>query len=417
MNQKSTLISILRIGTTTLLAGVLSYVYHPLMLQFMSVETFGEFSSMLGVFNILGVLTAGIGLFLMPKIAQQRGNHQDIVWLYQWAFPRGMLLGLVAGVLFLLAVPFLQNYLHLPYRLPLVLIGGSVVLTFPATVLSAFVQGMERFTFLGVNGILWWVFKLVIGFALAYCGYGVYAAIGGLVWAGVLSFVLVWTYVFWLLRPYQFKKTQKLNLDQSFVSEFWSFFHAVLLALLLAFFMNSDLIMVRNLFDAQQAGIYGGIAVVGKFIIYVLAAIETVYYPKLTQYSSAQQVPFAWIKNPLLLFLLAGLGAMLGSWILGEKVLWLMKPELAGQVGLLLLVVLSGLLYGVFGFYAKVLIARGDKKVNYSLAIGAITLLGVFYFLPPLSLEQYTLSFAAVEFVLLIYLLRRIYILRKSNEK
>lgn len=79
MNQKSTLISILRIGTTTLLGGVLSYVYHPLMLQFMSVETFGEFSSMLGVFNILGVLTAGIGLFLMPKIAQQRGNTQDIV--------------------------------------------------------------------------------------------------------------------------------------------------------------------------------------------------------------------------------------------------------------------------------------------------------------------------------------------------
>ena len=59
-----------------------------------------------------------------------------------------MLLGLLAGVLFLLAVPLLQNYLHLPYRLPLVLIGGSVVLTFPATVLSAFVQGMERFTFL-----------------------------------------------------------------------------------------------------------------------------------------------------------------------------------------------------------------------------------------------------------------------------
>ena len=94
-----------------------------------------------------------------------------------------------------------------------------------------------------------------------------------------------------------------------------------------------------------------------------------------------------------------------------------MKPELAGQVGILLLVVLSGLLYGVLGFYAKVLIARGDKRVNYSLAIGAITLLGVFYFLPPLSLVQYTLSFAAVEFVLLIYLLQRIYILRKSNEK
>ena len=79
MTSKSTLKSILRLGTTTLFAGVLSYVYHPLMLQFMSVETFGEFSSMLGVFNILGVLTAGIGLFLMPKIAQQREHAQDIV--------------------------------------------------------------------------------------------------------------------------------------------------------------------------------------------------------------------------------------------------------------------------------------------------------------------------------------------------
>ena len=85
--------------------------------------------------------------------------------------------------------------------------------------------------------------------------------------------------------------------------------------------MNCDLIMERNVFDAQQAGTDGGIAVVGKFIFYVLAAIETVYYPKLTQYSSAQQVPFAWIKNPLFLFLLAGLGAVLGSWVLGEKVL------------------------------------------------------------------------------------------------
>ena len=65
-----------------------------------------------------------------------------------------MLLGLLAGVLFLLAIPFLQNYLRLLYRLPLVLIGGSVVLAFPAMVLSAFVQGMEKFTFLGINGIL-----------------------------------------------------------------------------------------------------------------------------------------------------------------------------------------------------------------------------------------------------------------------
>lgn len=80
--------------------------------------------------------------------------------------------------------------------------------------------------------------------------------------------------------------------------------------------MNADLIMVRNLFDPKWAGIYGGISVVGKFIIYVLAAIETVYYPKISQHSTPKLVPFARLKNPFLLFLLAGAGALLGTWLL-----------------------------------------------------------------------------------------------------
>lgn len=417
MNHKSTLTSILRIWTTTLLAGILSYLYHPLMLKFMSVESFWEFSSMLGVFNILGVLTTGIGLFLLPKIAQQRADQPMLIWLYRWAFPRSLLLGVLVFLLFCGAIPLLQSYLQLPYALPLVLVGGSIVLAFASTVLSSFIQGMERFTFLGINSILWAFFKLIIGLGLAYLGYGVYAAVGGLLGAGILSFVIGFCYVFALLQPFFHQKNKNLNLDQDFLSEFWSFFHALLLSLVLAFFMNADLIMVRNLFDPKRAGIYGGISVVGKFIIYVLAAIETVYYPKISQHSAPKLVPFARLKNPFLLFLLAGAGALLGTWILWDRVLSLMKPELAGNTALLVLIVASCTLYGMLSFYAKILIAWKDQKTNYGLMLGALLIMLLCMLFPPTSLHQYVLYFTGVELALLCFLLMRIYFLKTTNEK
>lgn len=77
MKLTPTLQSIFLVGSSTMIAGVINYLYYPFMLQFMSMETFGEFSSMLGIFNILGVLTAGIGIFLVPKVAKAQKSETD----------------------------------------------------------------------------------------------------------------------------------------------------------------------------------------------------------------------------------------------------------------------------------------------------------------------------------------------------
>jgi len=48
--------NILLLGISTILSGAVNYAYHPIMLQFLDMNTFAEFESLISVFNILGVL-------------------------------------------------------------------------------------------------------------------------------------------------------------------------------------------------------------------------------------------------------------------------------------------------------------------------------------------------------------------------
>jgi O-antigen/teichoic acid export membrane protein len=44
------------------------------MVRFLDIKTFGEFESMVSIFNILGVLTAGFALFLTKEISEKKSD-------------------------------------------------------------------------------------------------------------------------------------------------------------------------------------------------------------------------------------------------------------------------------------------------------------------------------------------------------
>jgi len=66
---------------------------------------------------------------------------------------------------------------------------------------------------------------------------------------------------------------------------------------------------VQNIFDATSAGAYVGIAVLGKFLIFLLLSIETVYYGQILEHSKAT-VPRHLILNPLVIMTLVVVSAL-----------------------------------------------------------------------------------------------------------
>lgn len=264
------------------------------------------------------------------------------------------------------------------------------------------------------------MFKFTIGIGLAALGRGIYAAVGGLIGGGILSLVvLTWWSLSHILRTKKTtsKQSDTKTLDQTLLKEIKNLISMLVMVFLLSLFMNGDVILVRNLFDAKSAGIYGGVAVIGKFIIFLAAAIETVYYPKIIQSKTVDQVPFAWIKNPFFLLVLGTLGAIAGTALVGPYVLGVMKPELADQNFLLILVVMMCSLYGFISLYAKVLIAFKDHWTNRILGLLGLVLVVILYVVPSLTLISYVLMIAGVELVSIVLLLSRLYFLRNSHEK
>lgn len=415
MKSIKTLQSILRIGLTTVIAGGINYFYHPLMLQFMNLETFGEFTSILWVFNILGVLTTGISLFLVQRFAQQKNKNQIYV-LFKRAFPRCVLLGGGIFFFFLLLSPFLQDYLRLEAIFPLILVAFSVIFGFSSTPFSALLQGGQHFRFLWISGIVGAICKLWIGVGLAYLGFWIYAAIGGLLWGGVCWLLFVaWRCFFKIFTTEEGQKNEKNQIfDFSFQKELKNLGQMLFFVLLLSFFMNGDVILAKNLFDSTTAGIYGALAVIGKFVIFIGAAVETVYYPKIMQYQLPHKVPFVWLKNAFFLLLVCLVVAILGTILVWPYVLKF-KEELIPFSWLLTLVVFSCSLYAFISLYGKILVAWKDKFVNWILLFGGLGLVVFLYCFPNLDLYAYVLSIAVVEFLVILCFWWRIFVQRSFN--
>lgn len=57
--------------------------------------------------------------------------------------------------------------------------------------------------------------------------------------------------------------------------------HFFLLTFLLALLQNMDLILVNRFFPGDIAGKYALVSVIMKFVIFLAASVEIVYYPKL----------------------------------------------------------------------------------------------------------------------------------------
>jgi hypothetical protein len=64
--------------------------------------------------------------------------------------------------------------------------------------------------------------------------------------------------------------------------------------------MNADILFAKNIFDPNLAGIYAGIAIVSKFLIYLLLSIETVYYSQIMELSK-KVVPLRYFIEPILI--------------------------------------------------------------------------------------------------------------------
>lgn len=241
----------------------------------LSYAEYGTYVSLLSLLTLLtipaGSLSATIVHFATKYFASNDISKASSLYkkmIFLWFF-----IGLMFFIGIFLLSPILLNFLHIQNTFLIFLVALTVGITYLGIVNNAFIQSLTKFAYLSFSALVGSIFRVVIAGVLVLLGFGVVGAILGIVVFPLGILLLNFIPLLYLLK----KNQEKSSIDFREI-----IFYAIPVSiglLAMSSFITSDVILVKHFFSARNAGLYGGLSIVGKVIFYFTAAIPSVMFP------------------------------------------------------------------------------------------------------------------------------------------
>jgi O-antigen/teichoic acid export membrane protein len=338
----------------------------------MSLSDFGVFASLLSVTNILSIFIMGISFFLTREFSRMIGEQERVYGLYRSAVVSLFYLGLWLFLIYVLLSPSIGYVLHIE-SIRLILVTGTVIfISSLSVVYSALFRSMKSFRFLSFTQIFTPVLKIGLWFLLVYLGYSI---LGALLW-------LILTGAFIAIISLFYSKSLFSGITPSTTEKFSTLIHRdkkwllryITATALFTFFMNADILFAKHFYSPDAAGIYAGVAVLAKFLIFFLLSIETVYYWQIMEHTK-KNLPKKLLYEPILIIIVSTIVSLIGAYFVSGYLLTFLKAELEGQENLFLLLIVYSALLALVSFVSKLLIGWEERWVSRILGGGAIAML------------------------------------------
>ncbi|MBB1564535.1 hypothetical protein BLD25_02505 [Candidatus Gracilibacteria bacterium GN02-872] len=390
--KKNNYFYIVLFGFSGIIGGLINYIYHPIMLRFMSIEEFGIFSSLISIFNILSVVTIGFDLFLNKEFSRNLDDEKKVKSVFVDSTKIFGIIGITLFALFTVFSPFIANFLGIQSNFLVIISGLILVFSFGGISASAFLKSSKSFEVLSFNDVLAPVARLVFGVLFVFLGLGILGAVLGFIASYIISLLFILYFSFGKLKNIDYKPNTK-KLFKDFIGSKTELFNFFFVSLIFSIFMNVDMLIARNIFSSGDAGIYGGITVLGKFLIFLLLAIETIYYGQIMKFKKSE-IPKNLLITPILV--IAGLivFSLIFNYFFGEFLLGILKPEFKNYLDIFLLNLTYYGFLAFISFFMKVSIGLNFYKINIISSILLIFLFVFIYKFSNHSLYEFSLSFA-----------------------
>lgn len=260
-----------------LAAGGLGYVYQVLMGRLLTAADFALFSAFMALAVICSAPLNAFVLLLARRVsafraAEDLGRGRG---LYGRVHVGMVLLGLVLAGLLVACHGPIQDYLKAPQALDLWLFGAATFVGFLAAVNGGFLQGLQRFAWLGGLGITGVAAKIAASVALIMaCHAGVAGALGGVLAAAVLVWVCGG---FVIMRSMPTGPIEPGGSAEPFP---WrSLLPATVANVALATLTQIDMVLVNRYFDTGPASQYAAASILGKAVLYLPGGLVLALVP------------------------------------------------------------------------------------------------------------------------------------------
>ncbi len=194
-----------------------------------------------------------------------------------------ILIGVVCFIIFLLNIHLIDNYFHIGNNLILLLANIIMFLGFMNIINLAFLQAKLAFAYTVFIGFASAVTKLILGTLFVYLGYSITGAVGALVAASIVAYILG-------IIPLRVIISKKTTIPKIDTKQLFKYGIPSALTLIgLSSFISADILISKHFFEPDQAGLYAGLSLMGRIIFYITVPIGSVMFPIIVQKHSRQE--------------------------------------------------------------------------------------------------------------------------------
>lgn len=266
----------------TLAASGVNYALNLLLARWMTPSEFGDAN--LVVTAMLGLTAVAVTLQLVTaqRISTARAATQAVE--RRALLRRAWSVGLLVATAIAVSSPLIAAATSSASAVPFILLAAGLPFYLAQAVERGALQGRLRFGDLAATLIIEAVTRLGVAIALVLCGLGVSGATAGI----TASFVASW----WLARRRELVLSTRSGTEVAHVSRSITARRATQATMLLLvgqiMINNGDVVLAKTLFDADAAGVYSVVALVGRAIFFLSWSVVTAAFPMAATANAAE---------------------------------------------------------------------------------------------------------------------------------
>ena len=354
------------------LTSTFNYLYLIAMGVLLTPEQYGILFGLVSMLTIITLFPRSLNLIITRQTSNLlgRGKTNAIYHFWRSSLNRAILVGVLTFVILsALSLP-ISWFLHIDNVFYPVILFSGILLAFGLQVNWGVTRGLQRFLPLGL-GIAFWAFlRFAFGVLLVLLGFGLF---GGLI-AIPLSYLVAFLLSIFFLRRLAGPRTDEpriSNLGGYTIFTFLSIFSITMLT-------HFDVVLVRHYFSPVDAGIYSGIAVLGRVVYYAPMGIAGAIFPKTAeaQGTGAQHWPL-FLKSMLMVLTIVGALCLIYA-LVPDLIFRLLFSDQYKLSGFILLKYASAMALFAMTFLAvNYLLSLGRARIAFALSFTLLLQLGL----------------------------------------
>ena len=300
------------------LNAFLNYAFQIIAARHFGPEQFGLLNSCLAGAGILAVAAYPVRTVLIEQISQSEQTSHQGIWVDHFAW---RVIGTTAGLFILASVAVFLLSIPMSFNLFALVAAVSFVIPMASSgLVTGRLQSREKFRLLSLVGIVYSLGKLVVGVLVIYATSNVSITVLAI---SVTTFcITVWG--LWLSRQ------ASIN---SFSIPIGHTLRMTCVYLTLFTILNGDLLVVRLVLPAHEAGVYSAAALLGKGVLLLGMAFAEVAYPRyVTNFIEKRSLASITTNSLKVIVPVGALGAVLLS-IIGTQIAKTLFGSQYGNLG------------------------------------------------------------------------------------